>query len=91
MSASLVCELGSSSARQIEVLRRAIQCRLGGRVIDFELHIHPDGVKLKGVACSYYVKQLAQHLVMEADLCPISSNEIEVDFDLLDAPIALTE
>jgi hypothetical protein len=40
--------------------------------------VHPDGVVLHGIAGSYYVKQMAQHAVMEHLSLPIVANEIEV-------------
>jgi hypothetical protein len=37
-----------------------------------------DGVILRGVAYSFYAKQLAQHSVMEITKLPVLANEIEV-------------
>lgn len=53
--------------------------RLGNRVHNLRIHVHPAGVVLEGRAPTYYVKQLAQHAVMELGNLPILSNDIEVD------------
>ncbi len=51
---------------------------LRGRLFAASLSVHPDGVVLHGIAGSYYVKQMAQHAVMEHLSLPIVANEIEV-------------
>jgi hypothetical protein len=55
-----------------------VRCRLAGRVRDFQLVACNEGVALWGYARTYYVKQLAQHTVMEATGLPSRANEIEV-------------
>jgi hypothetical protein len=70
-----------TDARMPERLTRVaehIQCRLGGRVHDFQLFVRDQGLVLRGHAHTYYAKQLAQQAVMEAIHLPISANEIEV-------------
>lgn len=55
-----------------------LQTRLGGRVRDFQLSDHEDGLILRGQVGTYYCKQLAQEIVMELSRLPILANEIEV-------------
>jgi hypothetical protein len=59
-------------------LEARVQSRLSGRVRDFRLVMAPEGLILRGRACTYYAKQLAQHAVMKAVKLPILANEIEV-------------
>lgn len=59
-------------------LEAHIQGRLGGRIPDLELVVEEQGVILRGHASTYYLKQLAQHLVMKTTGLPILANEIEV-------------
>ena len=55
-----------------------IQCRLAGRVRDFQIFLQEQGVILRGHAHTHYAKQLAQQAVMEAISLPIRANEIHV-------------
>jgi hypothetical protein len=52
--------------------------RLGGRVRGFRISIRDAGLVLRGRAKSHHVKQLAQQALMDLNLAPIRSNEIEV-------------
>ena len=61
-----------------EWLEIQIRARLGSRVREFRVVYQNDGVILRGVAFTYYAKQLAQHSVMEITDLPILANEIEV-------------
>jgi hypothetical protein len=74
------CELppGVGHAPDIDQVEVHVRCRLGGRVRDLQVLGRDNGLVLKGFAPTYYVKQLAQHLVMEATEMPILVNEIEV-------------
>ena len=63
---------------EIDNLEIRLQCRLNGRVRNFRLVLHDRGIVLRGLARTYYGKQLAQHAVMEALDLPIVANEIEV-------------
>jgi hypothetical protein len=67
-----------SSPNGIAELESRVRCRLGGCVRDFQLVVGEKSVTLRGRACTYYAKQLAQHTVMEATDIPIAGNEIEV-------------
>jgi len=60
-------------------IEQHVQCRLAGRLRDFYLLVADEGVVLRGRACTYHAKQLAQHLVMDLSGLPILANEIEVD------------
>jgi len=55
-----------------------VQRRLHGRVRQFHLSLYGAGLVLTGRTCTYYVKQLAQHAVMEFVDLPILANDIEV-------------
>ena len=52
--------------------------RLRGRLFDLRMFVRDGGVVIRGVANSYYVKQLAQHAVMQLVSLPIAANEIVV-------------
>ena len=67
-----------SSATKLDNLEAHVQSRLGGRVRYLEVLFRGEGIVLKGRAHSYYVKQLAQHAVMQTSDYPILANEIEV-------------
>jgi hypothetical protein len=49
-----------------EELGRSIQARTGQRVQDLAVEVLPDGVVIRGVTTSWYVKQVAQHCVSKA-------------------------
>jgi hypothetical protein len=72
---SLIRPPGRSELDQLET---HVQLRLNGRVRHFCLVARGCGLILTGHAGTYYVKQLAQHAVMEATALPILANDIEV-------------
>jgi hypothetical protein len=55
-----------------------LQNELNGRVRNLQIVLHDRGIVLRGLARTYYSKQLAQHAVMDALNLPIIANEIEV-------------
>jgi hypothetical protein len=55
-----------------------LKTRLRGRLRDLRMFVRDGGVVIRGVANSYYVKQLAQHAVMQLVSLPIAANEIIV-------------
>jgi hypothetical protein len=55
-----------------------VRSRLAGLLWDFRLVFRDNGLVLRGRAHTYYAKQLAQHVVMEASSLPIHTNELEV-------------
>ena len=60
---------------------RGVQSRLPGRIRDLKIRIDNDQFVLSGVASSYHVKQIAQHVAMNAlDAAMLGRliNEIEV-------------
>ena len=61
------CELATFIAHHLV-------CRIQG----FELIQAADGLILRGRSASYYGKQMAQHVVMNATSLPILANEIQV-------------
>jgi hypothetical protein len=46
-------------------LERQVLSRTGRRVRDLAVELRPEGIVLRGVAQSYYIKQLAQHGVRD--------------------------
>lgn len=64
-----------STREQVET---HVRQRLKGRVRDLLLLLREEGLVLRGYARTYYVKQLAQHAVMEATELPLLANEIVV-------------
>jgi len=65
-------------ADEIDRIADNVQRRLSGRVRSFRLLVHGSGLILQGHAATYYVKQLAQHAIMEQSRLPILANDIEV-------------
>jgi hypothetical protein len=63
---------------ELDSVMAHLTSHLRGRLHDVSVSVHRDGVVIRGKAGSYYVKQLAQHAVMEAVSLPIAANEIEV-------------
>jgi hypothetical protein len=59
-------------------LEERIQRRLNSGMRDFRLFVRDCGLVLQGRSITYYAKQLAQHMVMQATDLPICANEIEV-------------
>jgi hypothetical protein len=66
---------GKSELGQLEA---HVQSRLSGRIRDIKLEVQEGGLVIRGHTSTYYVKQMAQHAVMEATDLPIVANEIEV-------------
>ena len=59
-------------------LETHVQARLGSRIRYLRVVCRNNGVVLQGSVRTYYVKQLAQHSVMEITNLPVLANEIEV-------------
>jgi hypothetical protein len=55
----------SISSELRDDLERQVLSRTGRRIRDLTVELHPDGIVLRGVASSFYVKQLAQHGVRD--------------------------
>jgi osmotically-inducible protein OsmY len=76
------CALESSadltSSDQAAALEALVHSRLGWRIQELRLVVSDEGVILRGQSRTYYAKQLAQHVVMNAAGLPILANEIEV-------------
>jgi hypothetical protein len=77
-AAELKLELADMTSEELTELEQHIHSRLAGRVREFHLEVHKEGLVLRGRALTYYAKQLAQHAVMEISEVPIWANEIEV-------------
>jgi hypothetical protein len=67
------------STWEVDALEVHMQSRLNGRVRNLRLVCRETGLIIQGHAFSYYVKQLAQHAVMEATSVPVLSNDIVVE------------
>jgi osmotically-inducible protein OsmY len=63
---------------EVEQIEARLRSCLGNRVRHFRLVLQNGGLVLQGCACSYYVKQLAQHTVATMTGLPVLGNEIEV-------------
>jgi hypothetical protein len=75
---SLAQILESPPALNLDQLAVRLEGNLAGRVRDFQLLRHDQGIVLRGLAHTYHAKQLAQHAVMKETVVPIWANEIEV-------------
>jgi hypothetical protein len=67
-----------SVAEEVSAAVAHLTTRLRGRLFDLRMFVRDGGVVIRGVANSYYVKQLAQHAVMQMVSLPIAANEIVV-------------
>jgi hypothetical protein len=74
------CEVegGHPASGDVKQLEAHLQSHLGRRIKELQLSLRENGLILRGRCRTYYAKQLAQHAVMSATLCPIVANEIEV-------------
>lgn len=59
-------------------LEQLVKDHLKGRLKNFKVLVEAEGLVLHGAVQSFYAKQLAQQLVMEAIATPIANNKIEV-------------
>jgi hypothetical protein len=62
----------------VSKLEASVRSKLAGRMRDFRLVIADRGLILRGWAPTYYVKQIAQHAILESTELPVLANEIEV-------------
>ena len=86
MSSQIIAEdVGFRRQDEIDRLEINVQRRLNGRVRDFRLLVHPDGLILQGSTATFHAKQLAQHAIMEATRLPILANDIEVCYVNVDS------
>jgi osmotically-inducible protein OsmY len=69
---------GSDSTQLEEQAQALLRRHLGARAGDIRIVARDGGVVLRGRACSYYAKQLAQHVVMQVLRLLVVANEIEV-------------
>jgi hypothetical protein len=79
MPASLHVNPALSNAQSLlwQILEQ-VTSKARGRIFDFHVFLLDGGLVLTGWTKSYYVKQLAQHLVMEITDLPIFANDIRV-------------
>ena len=79
MDSQIVDDNRAGFARaEIDRLEGHVHRRLRGRVRGFRIQVQGNGLILQGRAATFYVKQLAQHAIMQASELPILANEIEV-------------
>jgi hypothetical protein len=91
MSSQIIAQdVGFSQQDEIDRLEINVERRLNGRVRNFRLIVHPDGLILQGSAVTYHAKQLAQHTVMASTQLTILANEIEVEANFA-APAILVD
>jgi hypothetical protein len=63
---------------EMDRLEADVRTRLRGQVAELYVLVEEKGIRLRGRARTWYVKQLAQHAVMQASKLPLVANEIEV-------------
>ena len=73
-----ISRAAGTAEMDLDALEAHVHTQLHGRVRDLRLVAGEDGLRLRGCTHSYYVKQLAQHAVMQATSLRIVANEIEV-------------
>lgn len=78
MDASLIERRLPSSTAEIAQLEAHVRSQLIGRIRHFHIIVRDEGLVLKGLASTYYAKQLAQHAVMQGSKVPILANDIMV-------------
>jgi hypothetical protein len=68
----------TGSSNRIEEVERLLRQRLRGQVACLRVLVRDEQVVLQGRACRYYVKQLAQVVVLQEMGNTVLVNEIEV-------------
>lgn len=68
----------NSSSVDTQSLECCIMKRIGRSILDLQIKVENEGLIMEGTARSYYVKQLAQEVVMEMTNAPIIDNAIHV-------------
>jgi len=73
----MIATVNSPATQVLGPIEFRVHGKLGGRVRNLMILVSDGGFILRGTACTYYAKQVAQHVLMgETDL-PIR-NEIDV-------------
>jgi hypothetical protein len=70
--------MGYTKTSDVERVEAHVRSRVWGQIKGLELLVLDRGIHIRGRACTYYVKQLAQHAVLETSQLPLAANEIEV-------------
>jgi hypothetical protein len=70
--------MNEATPAEIGRLEDLIRHRLRGRLFDFRLVLRDNALVLQGRTRAQYIRQLAQHAIMEATRLQILANEIEV-------------
>jgi hypothetical protein len=73
-----VTERDPTVAAEIDRLAAETARKLRGRLSGLRIELQGEGVVLRGIARSYYAKQLALHAVMTGVRLPVVRNEIRV-------------
>jgi hypothetical protein len=63
---------------ELAALEQRVRDHLDGRISDVKFELIGEGLVLRGKTRTYYAKQLAQEIVMQASARPLLANEIEV-------------
>jgi hypothetical protein len=70
--------MGHTKTNDVERVEAHVRSRVWGQVKGLELRVLERGILIRGRARTYYVKQLAQHAVLETSQLPLAGNQIEV-------------
>jgi hypothetical protein len=70
--------MGHIKTNDVGRVEAHVRSRVWGQVKGLELLVLDRGILIRGHARTYYMKQLAQHAVLEASQLPLAANEIEV-------------
>ncbi len=72
--------MGGSEVCDVVWVEEYVRRRVWGQIVDLRVEPAGRGVRLRGRARTYYLKQLAQHAVLELGHLPLAANDIEVAF-----------
>ncbi len=80
-------QLGPAKTRrttpaEVRQIAEMIGRKFNGRLENFTILATPGGLILNGRAPTYYMKQVAQHAVMELTCLPIVANKVEVSWSI---------
>ena len=68
----------TTESAELDNLETSLQACLSGRICGLRILLRESGIVLRGLAHTYYAKQLVQHAIMARTTVPIVANEIKV-------------
>jgi hypothetical protein len=71
-------DLETAPSSELEWTEAHLQSMLHSYVLNLRLEIQDGGLVLRGIAHTYYAKQLAQHAAMKCSALRVVMNQIEV-------------